>query len=198
MAGVRKILVAFDGSPTSEVALKKAIELGGGNAKIYVLYVIDEDEIRWPSRIDISLIWDGNIMELEENILELHKKHAELVLEKAKKILKKSRKGRKAEFIYEIGFVPDEIIRKSEEIGADLIVMGSRSKSPIGFLLGSVAEKVVSKSKVPVLVVKDEVKSESGKEKKQKKESGEKKSSGKKIDLGGVKKVKEKLKKMKR
>jgi len=154
MAGVQNILVAFDGSPMAELALLKAIEISQKNTKIYVLYVIDEDEVRWPSRIDISLIWDGNIRELEENILELHKKHAENVLKKAEDIAK--RKRRKIEKLCEVGFVPDEIIKKAEELGADLIVMGSRSRSPIGFILGSVAERVVSKSKVPVLVVKGE------------------------------------------
>ncbi|MCC6048614.1 MAG: universal stress protein, partial [Thermodesulfobacterium sp.] len=52
--------------------------------------------------------------------------------------------------------VPHEIIIDfSAKKGIDLIVMGSYGKSGIKkFLLGSVTEKVVGLSEVPVLVVK--------------------------------------------
>ncbi|MFC6737062.1 universal stress protein, partial [Halolamina salina] len=41
-----------------------------------------------------------------------------------------------------------------DELGADLVVMGSHGRSGISrALLGSVAEKVLRKTKIPVLVV---------------------------------------------
>ena len=47
-----------------------------------------------------------------------------------------------------------EILRLAEELPADLIVVGSMGRTGLSrFLLGSVAEKVVRNSKVPVLVV---------------------------------------------
>ena len=51
--------------------------------------------------------------------------------------------------------VPDEVITKyAEENGVDLIVMGTYSKSGFDFVFGSTTEKVLRKSKCPVLCVK--------------------------------------------
>ncbi|MCS7214107.1 MAG: universal stress protein [Candidatus Calescibacterium sp.] len=144
-----KVLVAFDGSDTATKALIQAVKLFKPS-KLYVLYVINEDDIRWPSRIDISVIWGGNIQELESNILELHRKHAQKILQKAKNILK----GKKAKIFYEIGNPSDVILKKSEELSCDIIVIGSRSKSQLEFILGSVAERVAARSKVSVFIVK--------------------------------------------
>ena len=47
-----------------------------------------------------------------------------------------------------------EIIRIAEEIGADLIVVGSRGFGPVrGALFGSVSRAIVGRSKIPVTVV---------------------------------------------
>ena len=48
----------------------------------------------------------------------------------------------------------EEIIRRSRESGTDLLVMGSIGRTGLEkIMLGSVAEKVVRHSKVPVLIV---------------------------------------------
>jgi nucleotide-binding universal stress UspA family protein len=48
----------------------------------------------------------------------------------------------------------DELLSYSKDSGADVLVMGSIGRTGISrFLLGSVAEKVVRHSKVPVMVV---------------------------------------------
>ncbi len=48
-----------------------------------------------------------------------------------------------------------EIVRLAEEIGAEMIVMGTHGRTGLGhFLMGSVAEAVVRRAKCPVLTVK--------------------------------------------
>jgi nucleotide-binding universal stress UspA family protein len=48
----------------------------------------------------------------------------------------------------------EEILRRSSESGIDLLVMGSIGRTGIEkIMLGSVAEKVVRNSRVPVLIV---------------------------------------------
>ena len=48
-----------------------------------------------------------------------------------------------------------EILKSAREMEADLIVIGSRGRTGIEkFLLGSVAEKVVLQSPIPVLMIK--------------------------------------------
>jgi len=53
------------------------------------------------------------------------------------------------------GVAADEILKTAEEIGADLIAMSTHGRSGISRLaLGSVTEKVLRASKIPVLVVR--------------------------------------------
>jgi nucleotide-binding universal stress UspA family protein len=47
------------------------------------------------------------------------------------------------------------LVELTEKVGADLLVLGSRRRTPIGkFLLGSTVQRVVLDAPVPVLVVK--------------------------------------------
>jgi nucleotide-binding universal stress UspA family protein len=50
-----------------------------------------------------------------------------------------------------------EILKSARKIGADLIVIGSMGRTGFKkFLLGSVAEKVVLQSSIPVLMIKED------------------------------------------
>jgi nucleotide-binding universal stress UspA family protein len=54
----------------------------------------------------------------------------------------------------EFGDTSDGIINCSREFGADMIVIGTHSRSGIDrLLMGSIAEQVVRQSEIPVLVV---------------------------------------------
>ncbi|HTJ47231.1 MAG TPA: universal stress protein [Kofleriaceae bacterium] len=59
-------------------------------------------------------------------------------------------------FVYaRIGSASEEILRLAEEVGADMIFVGSHSRTGIRrVLLGSVSEHVVREAKCPVMVVK--------------------------------------------
>ena len=49
----------------------------------------------------------------------------------------------------------DTLVELTRQVGADLLVVGSRRRTPIGkFLLGSTVQRVVLDAPVPVLVVK--------------------------------------------
>ena len=55
------------------------------------------------------------------------------------------------------GHPADKILEFSEQESVDLIVMGTLGRTGLDrFLLGSVAEKVIRHSKIPVMVVKGE------------------------------------------
>jgi nucleotide-binding universal stress UspA family protein len=51
------------------------------------------------------------------------------------------------------GHPAESILKKADEIGCDLIVMGTHEKGAIRAFLGSVARTVIGSSKIPVLVV---------------------------------------------
>jgi nucleotide-binding universal stress UspA family protein len=53
------------------------------------------------------------------------------------------------------GSAADEIVKTARELGADLIVMGSHGRRGLShFFLGSVAEGVLQRSAIPVMVVR--------------------------------------------
>jgi nucleotide-binding universal stress UspA family protein len=55
------------------------------------------------------------------------------------------------------GHPADEVVKFAEQNDIEMIVMGTLGKTGLDrFLLGSIAENVVRRSKVPVLVVKSE------------------------------------------
>ena len=54
-----------------------------------------------------------------------------------------------------VGYAAEEIIAVAEKVGADMIVMGTHGRKGIDrILFGSVAEKVVMNSTVPVLTIR--------------------------------------------
>ena len=56
---------------------------------------------------------------------------------------------------HELRGVPaDQLVEKAQELGADLIVVGRRSRNPLRTLLGSVSAKVVRRAQCDVLVVR--------------------------------------------
>lgn len=60
-----------------------------------------------------------------------------------------------AEAVLRLGAPWDEVLAVAKETGADLIVMGTHGRSGIKHvLLGSVAEKVVRHSPIPVLTIR--------------------------------------------
>ncbi|CAD6492967.1 MAG: Universal stress protein [Candidatus Argoarchaeum ethanivorans] len=140
----KKIIVATDGSKEAERAVKYAIELARDTgAKVYALYVVDT---AIPTTSSMSVAW-GNVHEfLREEGAEATKKIAETGAKAGVEVEKKLSEGHPAE----------EIIKFSEELPADLIVMGSIGKSGLDrFLLGSVSDKVTRISKIPVMVVRN-------------------------------------------
>jgi nucleotide-binding universal stress UspA family protein len=63
--------------------------------------------------------------------------------------------GAKATGKVATGYAAEEIIKVGKDEGADLIVMGTHGRSGIDLILfGSVAEKVVKSSPIPVLTVR--------------------------------------------
>jgi nucleotide-binding universal stress UspA family protein len=142
----RKILIATDGSETSQKASKMGVELAQKHgAQIVVVYVADTSRLGYlPDYIQYS----GMIREL---MLKEGKDATDQVEDLAKE------EGVGCEKIILEGRPSDELLRLSNEAGVDLLVMGSVGRGGLDrFLLGSVAEKVTQHSKVPVLLVPGE------------------------------------------
>ncbi|MFB6144561.1 MAG: universal stress protein [Candidatus Nanohaloarchaea archaeon] len=138
-----KILIPTDGSEKAEVAAGHAAELAEKHdAELHALYVVD---VGVESSVDAV---DELMSELEE---------AEELDEKAEEALN-SVKERFPDAVgsVEYGKPYREIHDYVEENDIDLVVMGTRGRKGLErILLGSVTEKVLRSSDVPVLTVRN-------------------------------------------
>ena len=145
MAGklVKKILIATDGSEYTKNAVDYGIDLAKNTeAKLYTIYVIDTAAF---ASIPMDAAW--------ESMYELLKQEGD---EATKYVAEKAEaEGLSIDRLTIEGHPAEEIIKFAEKNSINLIVMGTLGKSGLDrFLLGSVAEKVVRNSKIPVLVVR--------------------------------------------
>jgi nucleotide-binding universal stress UspA family protein len=141
----RNIVLATDGSENTQRAISYGIELAKlSGATVHALYVVDTPSI-------ISEDWTAG----KETIYEIIRADGEKVVSKVKKIGEAS--GVEVREVILDGYPSNEIIDFAENNNIDLIVMGTLGKTGLEkFLMGSVAEKVVRGSKVPVMVVRGE------------------------------------------
>lgn len=139
---MNKILVGFDGSPSSKKALEHAKSLSVKlNSSVTVLTVVRLPDFS-SSMDEVSEVMD----EAEKRVAPMHKEIAESA----------QNEGIKLQTLIVHGHPVEKIIDYAQENGFDLIVIGTRGVG--GFkklVIGSVAQKVVSYSKVPVMVVKE-------------------------------------------
>ena len=142
----KHIVFATDGSPSAAKASQTAIELARTNgAKLTVVFVIDP----YPY---MSLgEGTGDAFQAYMNAAyAASAKVTEDLVEQAKKAGVTMEKS-----VVEGDDVASAIVMVAEQQGGDLVVVGSHGRTGIQtFILGSVASKVLTMSKVPVLIVR--------------------------------------------
>lgn len=126
MSTIKKILVPVDGSENGCKAVDEAIYLASKcKAAMDFVYVSSGINKDIPSHLVFDRIWT----KLPKDISA--QKHVET------------------------GEIAQAILKVAGEQNSDMIIMGSRGLGIIkGALLGSVSQKVVEKSKIPVMVIK--------------------------------------------
>ena len=140
----RNIVIATDGSENTKKAISYGINFAKfSGASVYALHVMDTSSL--------TQSWTPG----KELIIELLKKEGQKAISKVKECGEAS--GVDVKEILMEGHPCKEIIDFAENNDIDLIVMGTLGKTGLNrFLMGSVAEKVVRNSKVPVMVVRSE------------------------------------------
>ncbi|MDA8239959.1 MAG: universal stress protein [Nitrospiraceae bacterium] len=138
---MKKILVAHDGSESSEKALKKALAIAETfNSSVTVLSVVPE-------------LYLTELMEMDRTrIVATLTEETGRMMEKIKS---KPRKIKSLKTLISQGNPAEEILETAKKIKADVIVTGSHGRHGAQkFLLGSVSSKVVDHAECDVLVVK--------------------------------------------
>jgi nucleotide-binding universal stress UspA family protein len=136
----RTILVPTDGSAGSELAVEHALDLAARyDATLHLLYVVDTDVVNHYAGIDAI---EGALETQGADALEAAAARA-------------SDERVTAERHVVEGRPHEAILDAVSMVGADLVVMGTERKSgEYRRLLGSVTERVVRMTDVPVHVVK--------------------------------------------
>ncbi len=143
MEPVKKILCAIDFSEATTPVTRYASMLAAmADAEVVVVYVAPELErynlFEVPTQ-DITRFVTNIITGAERNMQE--RLEDELANVRARGVVKS-------------GYAPNEIIETAKSENADLIVIGSHGRTGVDrIIFGSVAEKVVKQSPVPVLTV---------------------------------------------
>lgn len=137
-----RILIATDGSENSERAAKFGIELAKlAGGKLIAMYVADIS--RMAHLPDDMLLF---------SIRELLIKEGNEAVEFIEKLAIEG--GVTCDKVVAEGIPSDEILDYASAEGISIIVLGNVGRTGLDkFLLGSVAEKIVRNSKIPVLIV---------------------------------------------
>ena len=141
----KHLLLPTDGSPSSEAAIQKSVQLAKSiNAKVTGFYVVPEYH---------SFTFQTEMLQdTEEGFTRHSEAHAEHYLAAIAKAAKEA--GVPCDTAYATSDHPsEEIIKAAEEKGCDLITMASHGRKGVrSLLIGSETQKVLTHSKIPVLV----------------------------------------------
>ena len=147
-----RILIATDGSKFSEKAAKVGIELAKlSGGKVIIVYVADIS--KYVSSAGLIPPFGGVSPDAINDVVASVRETGEKATLQVNELARAS--GVISERQIVEGNPPSEILRIAEDEKIDTIVMGSIGKTGLEkFLMGSVAEKVVHNSKLPVLIVR--------------------------------------------
>jgi nucleotide-binding universal stress UspA family protein len=140
-----KILIAVDGSDHADRALEAVAKMAGSGVDLQVSLLCVSPE---------PLIFGGYTLETINQVEQDQRKQQDTILGKA--AAHAARVGlRLGEPLRAHGVIANEIVRAAVAQGVDQIAMGTRGMGAAGnLLLGSVAQRVVHQSAVPVLLAK--------------------------------------------
>lgn len=138
---IRKILLATDLSHASDVATDWAFDLAGRlGASLLVVSVIDPRELRLPG---------GRFRARVDQVRDRREAAAQELVQRGR------RSGVPVAFLVWDGDPAESIVAAAQAERADLVLVGSHGRGPIGrLLLGSVSQYVVRNALCPVLVAR--------------------------------------------
>jgi nucleotide-binding universal stress UspA family protein len=140
----RKILVPLDGSKTAEMVLPHAKSLAYSEGAELVLLNVAANPA-----LDFAFSDPGLAQRAEQD----QEAQSERYMKEVEKQLKSE--GLRASILLRMGAPADVIIGVAEEMQVDLIAMSTHGRTgPARWLLGSVADRVVRGSQVPVLLIR--------------------------------------------
>jgi len=140
---MNKVLIALDYDPTAKKVAKSGYSIASGmGAEVILLHVIEDLTTYSLSYLNMGPLQLDSVVELKEA--------SQQFLDKTKLFLG----DLTIQTIVKEGNFADSIIQTAKELDVDIIVMGSLSKKWLeNIVLGSVSQKVILQSSIPMFIV---------------------------------------------
>ena len=144
----QRILVPYDGSPTSTLGLDEAVKLARlTGAKLRLMHVVDD--LAFATGFEAAAIYVGDVIPM------MRAAGAEILAQGRERV---AGSGVEVETVLLEGIatrVCDVVVEQVRSWGADLIVIGTHGRRGVGrLMMGSDAEQIVRVAPVPVLLVR--------------------------------------------
>ena len=150
---MKKILIALDYNPSAQKVAESGYALAKAmNAKAILLHVISD--VTYYSSLNYSPIMGfggfSSVGTVQTDTIEEIKKVAQTYLDKSKQHLGDER----IQTVVKNGDYGETILKTAKELDVDIIVMGTHSRRGLEkILVGSVAEKVLHHSLIPLFII---------------------------------------------
>jgi nucleotide-binding universal stress UspA family protein len=145
-----KILLATDGSPCAEQALRYLLVFPiPRDSRIHLLTVLDKRAFKGRRKRELNDKERRHLKQVKDHVRE----EGARFVEAQARVLREN--GLRVETLVRVGHPAEEIVTAAAELGADLVVVGSHGQSGVRrFLLGSVSDRVLHYAPCSVLIVK--------------------------------------------
>ena len=146
-----RILIASDGSDLADRAIEHGLQLAKlAGSEVTIVTVTEPVTIVGGGYASIA----GGVIDPLPELIEAQEKAARELLDRASK--KAAEQGVSAKTILvDNSFAAEGIVATANEIGAELIIMGSHGRRGLNrLLLGSQTNNVLAHTKIPVLVTR--------------------------------------------
>lgn len=148
---IKKILIGVDSSQFAENAAQYGFDIAHKfKAKIGLVHIVEPIVMPYNNPAD-PLSGAADIGMADVELLDIQNNNSKHIIDH---IIKKYGGDLEITHFSEFGDTADGIVKCSQDFGADMIVVGTHSRTGLDrLLMGSVAEHVVRHATVPVLVV---------------------------------------------
>jgi nucleotide-binding universal stress UspA family protein len=150
---MKKILIALDYDPTAQVIAEKGMTIAKAmGAEVTLLHVMADPVYYADANYSPIMGFTGymDIDVLQKDVTSAIKKESLVFLERTRQHLADDT----IKILVTEGDFADSILDTAKETGAGIIVLGSHSRSWLNdILVGSVTEKVLRKTEIPVYIV---------------------------------------------
>ncbi|MGY3213279.1 universal stress protein [Mucilaginibacter sp. HD30] len=150
---IKKVIIGIDNSKIAEHAAQYGFELARAfKGQVGLVHVIEPTVMPLTGNVDPML--GGTMQDMTGNDVELMDIQNQASKRVVEHIVEKFGQGISITHFTEFGDTADGIIEAGNEFNADIIVVGTHSRTGLDrLLMGSVAEHVVRHATIPVFVV---------------------------------------------